>query len=889
MDLSRPPRDVIIRARMDIRAGSVLGPYEIQSQIGAGGMGEVFKARDTRLERSVAIKVLPAELAQSAAFRSRFEREARTISQLNHPHICMLHDIGQHDGRSYLVMELLEGETLADRLSRGPLPLSDVFRIGMQLADALDRAHRAGIVHRDLKPANVMLTRSGAKLLDFGLAKSAGIEVVLDGATQQKPLTQEGTILGTFQYMAPEQLEGLEADARTDIFALGAVLYEMATGVRAFDGSTKTSLIAAIVSQDPKPLAQIVPLTPPAFEHVVSRCLAKTPDDRWQSAHDIAEQLRWISEAGSQAGVAAPVVARLRSRDPLTWILVALLTAALATAGWLASRVARDSSAAAVWDLAPPDGLRFNAVGDDSGAAVISPDGTMVVFAATDSTKTQLWLRTIATGEVRALPGTINGAYPFWSPDSKSIGFFSIGALKRLDVSGGAPVQLTAVQTGRGATWSRDGTIVYTPDTQRTLYRIPAAGGTSVPVTQLEKGKHTSHRWPWFLPDGKHFLYLAANHQAPSGPDNGIYVGSLDGGPPRLVMQSLTNMVSAGGYALFAREDTVMAQPLSGNGVLSGEPRPVVSNALNDGGIWRGAVSASETGVLVYHRGRAEVSSTLRWVDRAGKELEVIGEPGSYWDIELSPDLQKVAICVGDPQREVWIRDLPRKTFTRFPMQGSFTGTAIFSPDGGTVYFDVTIIGKSTVYSRRITGGGETRVADVDDFALVSSAAPDGRSLLVHNRRGRLSRIPIQPRGKAEVLTQPTSVELYPVYSPDGRWIAYQTEENGRFEIFVMSATDPTEKWKISSSGGIYPRFRRDGKELFYLDSTNRLTAVAINLTGTDLQVGATTTLFSLTPRPLSRAYDVSPDGQRFLVNTITELQSPMAVSMSNWQSRLRK
>jgi Tol biopolymer transport system component/predicted Ser/Thr protein kinase len=872
---------------MDVTPGSRLGPYEIVSRLGAGGMGEVFRAKDTRLDRSVAIKVLPEELARNSQFKVRFEREAKAISQLNHPNICTLYDVGD----DYLVMELLEGETLAERVAKGPLPLGDVLKFGAQIADALDRAHRAGIVHRDLKPANVMITKSGAKLLDFGLAKSGGLTVDPHGETvhHDQSLTQEGTILGTFQYMAPEQLEAEEADARTDIFALGAVLYEMATGVRAFDGSTKTSLIAAIVSQDPKPLAQIVPLTPPAFEHLVSRCLAKSPDDRWQSAHDIAEQLRWISEAGSQAGAAAPAVTRSKSRDGLTWMLAALFVAALATAGWFATRAARASSTSVVWDLAPPDGLRFNAVGDDSGAAVLSPDGTMVVFAASDSTKIQLWLRVIATGEVRALPGTINGAYPFWSPDNKSIAFFSTGALKRIDVLGGAPVLLTHVPTGRGGTWSKDGTIVFTPDTQEKLWRIPAGGGAPVPASELVIGKQTSHRWPWFLPDGKHFLYLAANHQSPVGGDNAIYVGSLDGAPPRLVMQSVTNMIVAGGYALFNRDDTVMAQPISSDGVLSGEPQAVATNVLHDAGIWRGALSASETGVLMYHRGRAQVLSSLRWVDRAGKELELVGEPGSYWDLELSADTQKVAISVGDPQREVWIRDLARKTFARFPIVGSFTGTAAFSPDGATVYFDVTRNGKSAVYSRRVTGGGETTVAELEEFPLAGAVSPDGKEMLVHDRRGRISRIPLHPPGKAVMLTQPPGNELYPVYSPDGRWIAYQAEENGRYEAFVMSATDPTQKWKISPAGGVYPRFRRDGKEMFYLDSASRLTAVAIDITGTDLVLGATTILFPLTPRPQARAYDVSPDGQRFLVNTINELQSPMAVVVSNWKSRLKK
>jgi Tol biopolymer transport system component len=876
---------------MEITTGTRLGPYEILSRIGAGGMGEVFKARDTRLDRSVAVKVLPAELAHSAAFRTRFEREARTISRLNHPHICTLHDIGEEGGTSYLVMELLEGESLADRLSRGPLPLSEVFRFGMQIADALDRAHRAGVVHRDLKPANVMLTRSGAKLLDFGLAKTSRSDVRIgeDEPTQQKPLTQEGTIVGTFQYMAPEQLEGLEADARTDIFALGAVLYEMATGVRAFRGSTKTSLIAAIVSQDPEPLAEIQPLTPPAFEHVVSRCLAKNPDDRWQSAHDIAEQLRWIADAGSQAGVAAPVVARNRSRERLAWVLAGVLPLLAAAGAGLFSRGARDVPQTVVWDLAPPPGHRFNATGDESGAAMISPDGTMVVYSATDGTKTELWLRVVATGEVRVMAGTQDAAYPFWSPDSRSIGFFTAGWLNRAEVAGGAPTRLAAGQAGRGGSWGPDGTIVFAPDTHSALLRIPASGGTPSPVTKLETGKHTSHRWPWFLPDGRHFLYLAASHDAPTGAGNAIFVGSLDGGAPRLVMQASTNMIHADGYALFARDETILAQPMSDRGELSGEPRPVATNGIYDAGIWRGALSASNTGVLVYHTGRAHVLSTLRWLDRSGKELEVLGEPGSYWDVELSPNAQKVALSVGDPQREIWIRDLQQKTFTRFPVVSTFAGIAVFSPDGTTVYFDDTREGKTRIRARRVTGGGETDIAVLEDYPVVSGLDGPGRNLLVSDRRGRTIRVPIEPPGRPEILSDSKATELYPVYSPDGKWIAFQSDQSGRFEIYAMSSADPAQKWRISSAGGRFPRFRRDGKEIFYIDPSNSMTATAIDSSGDDLSVGASRPLFPITTRPQGRSYDVASDGQRFLVNTITELQSPTAVAVSNWKVRLKK
>ena len=874
---------------MDVSAGSRLGPYEILARIGAGGMGEVFRARDTRLDRTVAIKVLPAEFADNAQFRIRFEHEAKTISQLDHPNICRLHDIGEVSGTSYLVMELLEGETLADRIARGPLPLSEVFRFGSQIAEALDRAHRSGILHRDLKPANVMLTRSGAKLLDFGLAKTSTIDAGEDGATQHKPLTKEGTILGTFQYMAPEQLEGLEADPRTDIFALGALLYEMATGKRAFDGATKTSLIAAIVSQDPKPIAQMQPLTPPAFEHVVERCLAKRADDRWQSAHDVAEQLRWISEVGSQAGVAAPLVARKRSRERLAWSLAAALALALLATGWLYSKALRKASETAVFDISEPEGTRFNAVGDESGAAVVSPDGTMVVYSVAAEANTQLWLRTIATGEAKPLGGTEGGAFPFWSPDSRHIGFFALGSMKRVDVSGGAPVTIVQAPAARGGSWSKDGTIIFTPDTQNAIVRVRSTGGEAVPITVIEPSTHSTHRWPWFLPDGKHFLYLAANHQAPTGGENGIYIGSTEGGTPRLLLKATSNAIYASGYLLFARDQVLMAQRMSESGVLEGEPAVIANNALNDGGIWRGAVSASETGLLVYHTGRVAALSTLRWLDRSGKDLGVVAEPASYWDIELSPKGDKIAVSLGDPQREIWILDHMRGTRTRFPLNQAWAGTAVFSPDGSTIYFDVASNSRGTIRARRVSGGGDTELAETVQYPLVRSVSPDGKYLLAENRQAKILRYLIQPKSTPEVLTQGAAIEAAPEYSPDGKLIAFQSSQNGQFQIFVMSSADPTQKWQISAAGGTMPRWNRDGREILYLDLVNRITSVAIEHTGEDVTVGQTKTLFTITPRPQARPFAVTPDGQRFLVNTMTELQSPNAVAVSNWTERLKK
>jgi hypothetical protein len=491
-----------------------LGPYEIVSPLGAGGMGEVYRARDTRLERTVAIKVLPSHLSSSPESRQRFEREAKTISQLSHPHICALHDVGREGDVEYLVMEYLEGETLAERLLKGPLPLEQTLRYGVQIADALDKAHRQGIVHRDLKPSNVMLTKTGVKLLDFGLAKAVAPESQRSSLTAlptQHALTQEGAILGTFQYMAPEQLEGREADARTDIFALGAVLYEMATGRKAFSGGTQASLISSILRDDPAPISQVQPTSPPAFDRIVRTCVAKDPEDRWQSAGDVGKELRWIAE-GSEVGVAAALPGRRIRRDWIAWSVAGLLLTAVVFLGNEVRRLARASGVPAVHSfLVPPEKTSFRLTGDDSAPIVLSPDGRSTAFGAGG----KLWVGSLATGGVRALAGTDGGTFPFWSPDSRFIGFFSDGKLRIVEASGGPVRAIADAPNARGGAWSSRGVIVFAPNFRLGLSRVAVSGGPATPFTRLEEGRHTTHRWPSFLPDGRHVLYLAANHANP--------------------------------------------------------------------------------------------------------------------------------------------------------------------------------------------------------------------------------------------------------------------------------------------------------------------------------------------------------------------------------------
>src|SRR5712691_9376548 len=535
---------------MTIAAGTRLGPYEVVAPLGAGGMGEVWRGRDTRLERSVAIKILPVEFAEDAQFKLRFAREAKTISQLNHPHICTLYDVGEN----YLVMELLEGESLAERIAKGALPLEQVLRYGVQIADALDKAHRSGIIHRDLKPGNIMITKSGAKLLDFGLAKSSVGTAPLAGTTVHKPLTAEGTIVGTFQYMAPEQLEGENADARTDIFAFGAVLYEMATGQRAFEGKTRTSLIAAIVSGEPKPISQIQPMAPPGFETVVRKCLAKNPDDRWQCAADLEWELLRIQQE--------PQAKHESRTSRLAWSIAIAAAIAGAIFAFIAFRPVK-AQRPIRFAVSAPLGYTFT-VNYNIGPPAVSPDGRYVAFPATEDAtgRVTLWVRDLAGTEPFFLAGTEGASFPFWSPDSRSIGFFGGGYLKRIELSGGAPQALCPAAFGRGGSWSSQNEIIFAPTGYSPLCRISATGGTPQQLTTLNASRaEVSHRWPYFLPDGKHFLYLIRTPSRGSGASEMICIASVDLPVPRVLLNVSSNVVYVDpGYLLYTRDRTLMMQ-----------------------------------------------------------------------------------------------------------------------------------------------------------------------------------------------------------------------------------------------------------------------------------------------------------------------------------------
>ncbi|PWT92423.1 MAG: hypothetical protein C5B54_03540 [Acidobacteria bacterium] len=893
---------------MPLSAGRRLGPYEILAPIGAGGMGEVYRGKDTRLDRNVAIKILPSHLSDNIDLKQRFEREARTISGLNHPHICTLHDVGDQDGINFLVMEYIEGETLASRLSKGALSLDQTLRYGMQIAEALDRAHRSGVIHRDLKPGNIMLTKSGIKLLDFGLAKFqlgmsekavSSVSGLATELTPHNPLTNEGTILGTVQYMSPEQLEGQDADARSDLWAFGCVLYEMATGKRAFEGKSQASIIAAIMHSQPAPMASLQPLTQPSFEHVVTTCLAKDPDERWQSAGDVRQQLQWISSA-SQSITLPKTVVRRNNRELFAWIVVILLMAALSFLIFLRRQPEKKSLAQvsrftidlpAGTELSPYDSL------------VLSPDGKNVAFTSLGLDRSHLWIRSLDEVEPRMLPETEDARFPFWSPDSRYVGFFAQGKLKKIEISGGSPETITDAQDARGGSWNSEGTIIFARNFYTPLYAVSHNGGNLRPVTSLKSPiASASNRWPWFLPDQKHFLYLALT--STGGNSRGQFcVGSLDDQKATCFANGSSKITYLpSGYVMYIRDSALVAQRFDVNSLhLTGNPISVVPDIgqyFSFGPSGHSPFSASDTGVLMYSKVQYP-SAHVRMYDRNGVELKTFSSAGLFTEPFVSSDGQKMAINRQDAtgSMDVWFLDLGRDALTRLTFNSAIVWSPVISPDASQLVYTGTRpgFGVGDLFETTTNGTGTPRLLwESDTRKLADDWSPDGSTLLVDvsspQSRTDIWAVPMKGNEKPYPVIQTPFEETGVRFSPDGHFIAYSSDESGHPEIYVQTFPVSGQKWQISTEGGEQAQWSSDGKEIFYLSSSIDLMAVDIK-SSSRFETGVPHKLFHPSiPKFLANLegrnqFAVDPRGRFLIVSGDTTVESTQITVVQNWQS----
>ncbi|MGC1450961.1 MAG: protein kinase [Candidatus Sulfotelmatobacter sp.] len=848
---------------MTLATGTKLGPYEIQSLAGAGGMGEVYRARDTRLDRVVAVKVLQTQLSSDSTLRQRFDREARAISSLSHPNICQLYDLGHQDGIDYFVMEFLNGETLANRLRKGPLPLDQLLKIGVELADALDKAHRLGIVHRDLKPGNIMLTKNGAKLMDFGLARPAKAlaPLAVDGIalTLSEPLTVEGQLLGTLQYMSPEQLEGKEADCRTDIFALGEVIYEMATAEAAFNGKSQASLIAAILTSEPPPLTQLQPVIPEALERTTRKCLAKDPDERWQNAGDLAVQLSWIGDSGPQ-----PAMAIAKRRNNLAWKAISfLLLATLALLTVAHFRRVSASPNVVRFSFAPPDKTWV------STAMAFSPDGSTLAFVGTSlEGKDQIWLRRLNGSAPEPLKGTDGASFPFWSPDSRYIGFFADQKLKIMPASGGPPRVLCDVLDGRGGAWGSQDVILFAPHWQSGLYRISTSGGEVRPATTLGEDQ-SGHRFPTFLPDGKHFVYHA---RGTALAHTGLYLGTLGGKQDtRLADGESFAGYADPGFLVFIQGQRLVAQAFDPNSLrLSGDALPLAESILCAVDFPQSCTFAvSQSGSLAFRTAPVK-GNELVWFDRKGKRQQTLAQPGYYSEPALSHDGRYVAVQRDDDLVLIRVATGASAKLT----SDGYSPT--WSPDDKRIAFSLRQRGSSDIFVQEVGDSGSPKqlfhslaTKNMMDWSL------DGRYIVWDNtdtksqNRSDIYVMPPDERQQPVAFLSTQFEESGARFSPDGEWVVYTSDESGQSEVYVRPFPNGSDKLPVSIGGGSEPFWRGDGKEIFYLAPDRKIMSVALRASGTKLEAQAPVVLFRALVQSLldARSHFVpTADGQRFLV-----------------------
>ena len=877
---------------MSLAAGVRLGPYEILGSLGAGGMGEVYRATDTRLNRPVAIKVLPEALAGDPQFRERFDREARAISQLPHPNICTLYDVGEDRGTAFLVMEILAGETLAERLGRfkdHPLPADEAVAIAIHIADALDCAHGAGIAHRDLKPANVFLSKTGVKLLDFGLAKSAiqtrGPADMTAAASAAPMLTAQGTILGTLQYMAPEQVEGLDADARADIWAFGAILHEMITGRVAFEGRNPATLIAAVLTRKQEPLRQAQPSAPAALERMIDGCLEKDREQRWQSIRDVRRQLTTLGGVDSAPPIAvAP--SRPMPRAAVVAGAMAMIAAGLLIGYGIAGRgTGRPSSGSPLrFEIRAPAGFTIPHTADTNLYIAPSPDGTRLAFVSGG----RLWVKSLDAATATEIAGTDGASSPFWSPDARAIGFFAGRQLKKTMLDSGPPQTLGAVRGGgqNNGTWNSGGVILFDEWGYKRIMRVSDQGGTPA----LVRSGTDDIGWPRFLPDGRHYLYMALSQGDQTGQ---AFVGALDSTETTALPGVNSRVEYAAGYLLFRRDGALLAEPFDASQFKStGAAVPVAEFVTGFASTGFAAFSTGGPSLLVYQA--VKPANRLVWVDRDGRELETIGQPRDYAAVRLAPDGFALAMTIRDPvlgTNDIWVHDFKRNIDSRLTSDRGAENTPVWSPDGQTIVYAADRRGPPHLHARKVNGADEreltapsTAVQTASDvtpdgrFVVYSDGSPDtGSDVLMAPLDGTQAPVPLVRTKARDVGGRP---------SPDGKWLAYASDESGRLEIYVRRFGEEQGRWQISRAGGNNARWRADGRELFYVEGGTRIMSVEVSA-GSTFEPGAPRTVFSRAP---FIDYDASADGRRFVFTMIDpEAEGGTLSAILNWPAMLKR
>jgi Tol biopolymer transport system component len=894
---------------MTIETGAKLGRYEIRSKLGAGGMGEVYRARDSQLGRDVAIKVLPASFSVDQDRLRRFEQEACAASALNHPNILVVHDIAADDGTPYVVSELLEGETLRKRIGGTPLGQRRAVEYALQIANGLAAAHEKGIIHRDLKPDNVFVTNDGrVKILDFGLAKLTQ----LDGNQSQTDVptrrvdTDPGVVMGTVGYMSPEQLKGRAVDQRSDIFSFGAILYEMLSGRRAFHGESAAETMSAILKEDPPELSDTNRSVSPALERLVNHCLEKNPEARFHSARDVAFALEALSGSSAVANetTTAQSFVRPAFRQWLPWALATIgLLIAGVTLAWTYFRRERT-------DARPIEAMRFIIPTPEKasipGLPTISPDGRYVVLRVnTDDGKELLWMRALGSFEARPLVGTDGGFQPFWSSDSRAVGFFAKGKLKWIDVSGGSVQTVCDAPSNYSGAWSHDGTIIFSRGVASGLYRVPATGGTPIQLTTVDASRNEiEHIWPYFLPDGRHFLFLARNVQ----PENsGIYVGTTDSKETTRLLQAHSSMAYASpGYLLFVRESSLMAQGFDADTLqLNGDAFPVAEHTVRNSISGRAMFSVSENGVLVFRAGAGIINNQLVWFGRSGKQLSVLTPPGSYNAPALSPDEKKVAVSRLDLQTgtpsDIWLIDLERGSQIRLTTDPTSDLFPSWSPNGDHVTFVSTRNGVTSIYQRLSNGASpEEPLVSSAELKFNPQWAPDGQSIIYAQLNPKtnvdLYLLSLSGEKKSTSWLQTNFIEAQARFSPNGRWIAYISNETEQFEVYVDSFPATGAKVVISIGGGSQPQWRADGRELYYYAPDRKLMAVEVNGDGPTFKVGEARPLFEIRVASIDQSfpgngyYTVTHDGKRFLVSSLPEAPERQQINVIvNWAADIKK